>query len=131
MKTDAGDVEVYELDMSMGFATGSLVSTVRSMAQWTQALLKGELLGENAMKELLDFSVNAGDVGYYGGGIEKYNAGPEDYIVGKVANILGYTSIMTHDMNEDISLVVFINYDNEMGIGLVVNMAMIGLGVVK
>ena len=103
------------------------------MTEWTRALLTGEILGENSMKELLDFSVET-DFGYYGGGLEKFEASklgmealPANNLVGKVANIMGYTSIMTYDIDDDISLVVFINYENEMQSFLTAEMAMISL----
>ena len=68
------------------------------------------------MKDLLDFSVEM-DAGFYGGGVEKYTADklgplPAEEIVGKVANIMGYTSIMTYAVKERMSVVVFINYEN-------------------
>ena len=89
------------------------------------------------MKELLDFSTET-DFGSYGGGLEKFEASklgmgelPSEYLVGKVANIMGYTSIMTYSMDDDITIVVFINYENEMKSFLAANMAMISLSVVK
>ena len=80
------------------------------------------------MKDLLDFSVDM-DAGKYGGGVEKYTEEklgelPANNIVGKVANIMGYTSIMTYAVEERISIVVFINYENEMQSFLAANMAM-------
>ena len=88
------------------------------MTNWTKALMEGEILGDNAMKELLDFSVET-DLGYYGGGLEKYKAAklgmealPVENLVGKLANIMGYSSIMTYAIDDSISMVVFINYED-------------------
>lgn len=59
------------------------------------------------------------ELGYYGGGLEKYEATklgmdalPAENLVGKLANIIGYSSIMTYAMDDSISMVVFINYEN-------------------
>ena len=88
------------------------------------------------MKELFDFSVPT-DFGYFGGGIEKYVGSklgmkfPAKDIVGKTANILGYTSIMAYDVDDEISLVVFINYESDKEPMLAEEMAMISLGDIK
>lgn len=69
------------------------------------------------MAELFDFSV-ATSYGYFGAGIEKYVGSkigmtlPCKDLVGKMANILGYSSIITYDVDDEISIVVFINYEN-------------------
>ena len=70
------------------------------------------------MAALLDFSVYM-DAGLYGAGIEKYieeklnYALPVREMIGKAANIMGYTSIMAYATDEEVSMIVFINSENE------------------
>ena len=44
---------------------------------------------------------------------------------------MGYNSIITYDMDENMSIAVFINYENEMQALLSANMALSSMAVIK
>ena len=86
------------------------------------------------MAALLDFSVDM-VAGFYGAGIEKYTEKlcplPVKELYGKIGNIMGYSSIMTYASEERLSLVAFVNYENEMQSMLIINLIMQTLATFK
>jgi D-alanyl-D-alanine carboxypeptidase len=80
---------------SAAWAAGAMVMTVGDLAAWADALLRGSLLSEASMQQLLDFVSTGNDASpYYGLGVEMPAPLDAGSVVGHGGLFPGYTSAM-------------------------------------
>jgi D-alanyl-D-alanine carboxypeptidase len=94
-----------ELNPTIAWAAGGVVSTLGDLQIWMRELTEGTLISESMQRERLSFTLveQGADVGY-GLGIGSYYG-----MVGHDGSIFGYEGFMGHDPDTDTSIIALIN----------------------
>jgi D-alanyl-D-alanine carboxypeptidase len=80
---------------SAAWAAGAMVMTVGDLALWADALLRGSVLADASMEQMLDFVATGGDaLPFYGLGVEMPAPLEAGSVVGHGGLFPGYTSAM-------------------------------------
>jgi D-alanyl-D-alanine carboxypeptidase len=104
-----GDIEMDAMGTTLmpGFFTpawtaGGIVSTVEDLLMFLDGLFAGELISEESLDEMLDFSNGADDV--YAMGIAQHGS-----LWGHDGVIWGYLSQVAHDVDTGVTVAVLVN----------------------
>lgn len=107
-----GFLEVTETDddivLTQAYAAGSMYSTAEDLYRWDRAIKKGEVLGEETLKEIFKEHIDIPGGGSYGYGwmISDTDMGKEIYHGG---NTIGSTSYIGRLIDEDITIIILTN----------------------
>lgn len=96
-----------EIDPSVAWAAGGMISNAHDLERWAEAISKGELLSSESQRERMDF-FETPDLGGYGIGISKTGE-----LIGHGGGITGYTSLMLYTQDEEAFIVVLVNMFSE------------------
>ncbi|MEM6553936.1 MAG: serine hydrolase domain-containing protein [Planctomycetota bacterium] len=97
--------DVTHASPSMWHAAGAMVSTLDDTRRFVEAIVKGELLGDEMHTAMLDFRDTGYPVDYsYGLGLINYYGA-----IGHTGNVPGYQVTATHNPEEDLTVVVLAN----------------------
>jgi D-alanyl-D-alanine carboxypeptidase len=112
-------VDVTEMDTSWGWAAGAMVSTSADLARFYQALLGGQLLTPELLKEVRT-TVDASRLGHgirYGLGLEVLRPGCGVELWGHGGSLEGYqtTAFSTPDADRQLVMVTNLNPEPEPG----------------
>jgi D-alanyl-D-alanine carboxypeptidase len=112
-------VDVTEMDTSWGWAAGAMVSTTADLARFYQALLGGQLLTPELLKEVRT-TVDASRLGHgirYGLGLEVLRPGCGVELWGHGGSLEGYqtTAFSTPDADRQLVMVTNLNPEPEPG----------------
>jgi D-alanyl-D-alanine carboxypeptidase len=112
-------VDVTEMDTSWAWAAGAMVSTTADLARFYQALLGGQLLTPELLKEMRT-TVDASQVGHgtrYGLGLEVLRPGCGVELWGHGGSLEGYgtTAFSTRDADRQLIMVTNLQPEPEPG----------------
>ena len=112
-------VDVTEMDTSWAWAAGAMVSTTADLARFYQALLGGQLLPPEQLKQMRT-TVDASQVGHgtrYGLGLEVLRPGCGVELWGHGGSLEGYgtTAFSTPDANRQLVMVINLQPEPEPG----------------
>jgi D-alanyl-D-alanine carboxypeptidase len=108
-------VDVTEMDTSWGWAAGAMVSTTTDLARFYQALLGGQLLAPELLKQMRT-TVDASQAGHgtrYGLGLEVLRLGCGVELWGHGGSLEGYGTTAFSTPDADRQLIVAINLQPE------------------
>lgn len=110
-KRDGKYVGVGELDETLPYAGGGLISTVDDLARWSEALDAGRVLREDSLRESFTrIRLEGGRTGNYGLGWQLHMDGPyEARFHG--GNIQGFTSMLYRLPARKLTIVLLSNID--------------------
>lgn len=109
------DADVTLFSPSWTWTAGGLVTTVADLARFNRALLRGRLLGPDALGEML--TTVPSPEGAYGLGLERYET-PCGTAWGHEGDFPGYHSIVLSSADGEEQAVIALNSDDVIGIGL-------------
>ena len=112
-------VDVTEMDTSWAWAAGAMVSTTADLARFYQALLGGQLLPPEQLKQM-QTTVDASQVGHgtrYGLGLEVLRPGCAVELWGHGGSLEGYqtTAFSTPDADRQLVMVINLHPEPEPG----------------
>jgi len=97
--------DVTDMNPSWGWAAGAGISTTNDLARYVEALVEGELLGEQMQRErIASVQPIDPDSPAYGQAIVKYGE-----LYGHTGELPGYNTFMGHDPDRDLTLIVWAN----------------------
>src|SRR5205085_163979 len=102
---DAPLQDVTNYNPSYAWSAGGLVSTIDDLGVFAKAMATGQLTSASAHAERLKWKNLGGQP--YGFAIEDFLG-----LYGHAGQVAGYQSLMGHDPNSDLTVIVFTNLDS-------------------
>ncbi|HEY8900639.1 MAG TPA: serine hydrolase domain-containing protein [Chthoniobacterales bacterium] len=111
LDADVGRVDLTESSPSGSSGAGAMISTLDDIHIWGRSLARGSLISRSAQLERLRMVDSASGVGPF---YDRYGLalGRIDGWIGHTADILGYQSLVMHNLVADETVVIFVNASN-------------------
>jgi D-alanyl-D-alanine carboxypeptidase len=105
---DDGLQDVTDINEGVGLGDGGIISTAADLARFPRALLRGDLLSEAALDEMLAM-VDDDEGGHYGLGIV-FSESEWGAVYGHTGATAGFQSEMWYFPDQDVAIVALTNY---------------------